>query len=200
MNPSIKQLQDKNTFIETEIIVQNEPMPFFKKYMNKLTSWSICFYLILIIFAGLFGLSFANQDNTGIFATAPFFVFLIILPIHEIIHAIVYKLFGAKNVGFKIVWKQFVVYTYANHDVVNSRQMKSIASAPFIVISTIFLLLTFLGEGELRIFASFAGLLHALLCLGDLAILNYLQINKVKKVYTYDDQAKGMSYFFESIR
>jgi hypothetical protein len=40
---------------------------------------------------------------------------------------------------------------------------------------------------------------HATMCAGDFAMLNFYFLNRGKKIYTWDDFDKKMAYFYEEI-
>jgi hypothetical protein len=40
---------------------------------------------------------------------------------------------------------------------------------------------------------------HATMCAGDAALLNFYFVNRDKKIYTWDDADEKMAYFYEKV-
>ncbi len=62
---------------------------------------------------------------------------ILLIPIHELIHGLLFRLFGAKDVRYGVVWKKLMFYAVAHDFAVNYRQMLVIALGPFFVLSGI---------------------------------------------------------------
>lgn len=196
--PTIKDLQTTQNFELLETIELKSPMQFFKTYMGKFTPWLVL-YIFILFFTLLTFFTVVFSDNSGLwFLSSLLLVLIVVLPIHELIHAVVYKFCGAKNVKFKIEWKQLVVYTIADRDVFNAKHLYWVANAPIIIITIVLALLTFAFWGNpVAEIAAFTSLLHVTMCGGDLSIVNFFWINRKKEVYTYDDLEEGKSYFVD---
>ncbi|MBL0095147.1 MAG: DUF3267 domain-containing protein [Bacteroidetes bacterium] len=125
-----------------------------------------------------------------------FFVFFLIVPIHELIHGIGYKLAGAEKVSYKAIWKQMIFYAMADRFVARKKQFVLLAIAPFVLINTLFITL-FLYLPEPVSWVSYGALLmHTAGCSGDFALMSYFYNYWEKNPVTYDDVVGQMSYFF----
>jgi hypothetical protein len=124
-----------------------------------------------------------------------FLMFIPILVIHEAIHAIAYKYYGAEKVGFGYSMKSMMVYAYAQDFLVSMRQLKWIAVMPFLVITASLCLLLFaLPQYKTLIFILIA--IHTFCCMGDYALIKYA--NKNPSNFTYDDlENEKAMYFFK---
>ncbi|TDB65875.1 DUF3267 domain-containing protein [Arundinibacter roseus] len=122
--------------------------------------------------------------------------FIIWLPLHESIHALVFKMLGAPKVGFGYSTKGMMVYAYAQRFVMTLRENSLVAAMPFVVITSLLILLIFLVP-ELKTAWIFTLLLHTLGCFGDFILIKHAWKNRHRDMYTYDDMTEKRTYFFE---
>jgi hypothetical protein len=124
---------------------------------------------------------------------------LLCIPVHEFLHIIPYWLSGAKNIRFGMDLKQYLFYVTAHRYVASPLQFRLVAITPFIVISLTLLLLVFLLPGLWKWSLSLFLFVHATMCIGDFALLNFYFLNRDKKIYTWDDADKKEAYFYEKL-
>jgi hypothetical protein len=120
-----------------------------------------------------------------------------IIPIHELIHGLLYKIDGAKSVQYKANFKKFIFYAMADKYVVSFSSFVTLALAPFIIINTILLLFIFLSTSSVSFFLAGLLFIHTAGCSGDFALISYFIENGGNSLVTYDDTEKGLSYFFK---
>lgn len=123
-------------------------------------------------------------------------LFLIVLPIHEIIHALFFKLLGAKNVGFGYSKKGLMVYAYAQRFVMTLRENALVAAMPFLLITLLISVCWVLVPG-LKVIWIVILLFHTLGCMGDFILILHAWKNRKEAMYTYDDLSEKRTYFFE---
>lgn len=123
------------------------------------------------------------------------FAFTVLIPVHEIFHAIAYRLTGAKNIYFGMVWKKFVFYAASDKDVVNGRQYCFIAILPFIMITTLSIAAILIDLTLLPFFCTIV-FFNTLFSGGDFLLINLISAYKFNEVYTYDDRLNGSSYIY----
>ncbi|MCL3779502.1 DUF3267 domain-containing protein [Prolixibacteraceae bacterium JC049] len=122
-------------------------------------------------------------------------VFLFI-PFHELLHALGYRLVGARNISFFANIKKLYFAAISDKSVINLKEFKVVALFPFLfVIITGLALIPLISNNLLLTIITFITV-HNLFCSGDFALLNYMQSNKHKGIVTYDDKAKGETYFY----
>jgi len=175
------------------------PMDFFARYAFRLNLGSLAFYIFAVVTIGMFiaelanpGYSSESRLNQVIWLAIGY---VAVLPIHENIHAVIYKAIGAPAVRFITDWRKGLIYTIADRFVVNQREYVWLAVAPLIAISVALGGLYFLiPEQDLLI----AGLLcfHTLSCIGDIAIVNFLWTRRDQVIFSYDDLKLHKSYFY----
>ncbi len=205
MKPSIEELQNTNQFkLITEIDIQN-PTPFFKEFGKGKFIFFYLFTLFLVAgyLGGAIGAKIAQSeilwDNALIqFTTAIGFMFIILLPIHEGIHAITFWLKGAKDVRFSMAKKGFAVFTIANKHIVKLNEYPVLALMPFIVITLILTILAYIFSAYL-VFFSILIAIHSFACMGDMILVNFAINHWNQRIYNYDDFDQKRSYFFEEL-
>ncbi len=124
-------------------------------------------------------------------------MYLIALPIHEAIHALVFKYFKAPKVGFGVSLKAGMVYAYAQEFPISMPELITLAVMPF-AITTPLLCIGWLILPQYMAFFITLLLIHSLGCIGDFALIRYALKNKHRQIFTYDDLLKEKkTYFFE---
>ena len=122
-------------------------------------------------------------------------VFLFI-PIHELLHALAYKLVGAHNISFLANLKKFYFAAIADQSVLNAKEFKIVALFPFLTVCIgAAFILPFTDEFWRLALLSFVSL-HTLFCGGDFSLLNFMQRNKSKAIVTFDDRRNKKTYFY----
>src|SRR6201989_3055301 len=126
--------------------------PFVKNYITKKTRFSYIYYLsvllsfsFLLFFCVKLHLS-ENYPVSRILLRVALGILLILalVPIHELIHGLAYKLLGAKNTSYDVHLKKFYFLAIADKFVTSEREFKIIALAPFLIISVALLITSFL--------------------------------------------------------
>jgi hypothetical protein len=195
-DPSFK-LLDK---LHYESIVE-----FATQYLRKRTR-SILAYLILIILffvfqwsAFVYGITISEMNTVSLlkqFLYGLIISMTIIIPVHELIHAIVYFLLGARKIRFGAVLKHFAFYAVADDFVVRRAGFIFLALSPFIIVSILNLLGFILVPGYAAYTYISVLFFHATMCAGDFALLSYFECHRDKEIYTFDDVKNKTSYFY----
>lgn len=125
---------------------------------------------------------------------------MLTVPVHELIHGLVYLLAGAPGIHFGADLHQFIFYVTAHRYVVNSTRFFAVALSPFIIVSALLAWLCFNTGSELIAWSFLIALFaHSTMCIGDVAMISFFLENKEKKLYTFDDVKEKTSYFYEKI-
>lgn len=139
--------------------------------------------------AGLHASSWGTQVLWAVVA------WLVVVPLHEGIHALVYRVLGARDIRVGVSLREGVVYAIAHGFVVGRGEFIGLALAPTVLINGGLAVLAWYAE-PLRFFALALSLLHFSSAGGDWALLSYLWVRRACPVFTYDDANRKMSYFF----
>ncbi|MDI9864687.1 DUF3267 domain-containing protein [Flectobacillus sp. DC10W] len=125
--------------------------------------------------------------------------FILLLPLHELIHGAVFKIFGAPKIGFGWNWKGMMAYAYAQKFAINLKELIWLAIMPFAIITPLLIVSVFLfPHWQFTTILLLA--LHTMGCIGDFMLIKYALRNKHREIYTYDDiEGKGETYFYEKV-
>jgi hypothetical protein len=206
MRITVDDLQDQSRFRHLLTVSYSEIISFVLDYIRRKTTLTVFFWSICMIF---FGISVIIRVNI-----AGFFEFkriithtlfgaiifpLLIIPVHEGLHILPYFISGARKIKIGMDLSQYMFYVTAHRHVVTPDIFRIVAIIPFIVISlaTFFLVLCLPGlwKWSLSLFL----FVHATMCAGDFAMLNFYHINKSRKIYTWDDADLKEAYFYEEL-
>jgi hypothetical protein len=160
--------------------------------------------LMGVAFGWLIGAAFTSDQPDELLApgwqllTALISFFVVWLPLHEGIHAVVFKLLGAPKVGFGYSTKGMMVYAYSQRFVMTLGENAIVAAMPFLIISTLLVLLL-VYVPELSLVWGFTLLLHTLGCMGDFILIKHAWTNRHASLYTYDDLDEKRTYYFKKL-
>jgi hypothetical protein len=177
----------------------------------KLDAKSILFFLFLAGIGGVVGWGIgrfipkSGDSSTAFdaldtqFGLAFIGFFVVLIPIHEVIHAVAFKALGAQKVGFGWSTKSMIVYAYAQKFAMTLRENSWVAVMPFIVITISLTILWYLFP-QWQVFWGLSLFLHTSACIGDFILIKYYFKNKHHNLYTYDDiEGEKRSYFFKEV-
>jgi len=123
-------------------------------------------------------------------------LFALLIPIHELIHGIGYKLAGAPKVSYKAHLRKLIFYAMADRFVIAAKPFVLLAIAPFIIINSLLIIGIIIYSGPYSWLLAGALLMHTSGCAGDFALISYYYVNRRKEIVTYDDQSAQITYFF----
>jgi hypothetical protein len=205
MRHTVEQIKKDSRFQLLDKLHYDDIVDFATEYVRKRTR-SMLFYLVFIIIffilqwsAFLYGI-FARDMNTisllKQFLYGLIISLTIVIPLHELIHALGYFLLGARKIRFGAVLKHFAFYAAADDFVANRNAFIFLALSPFVIVS----LLNVAGFVFVHGYASYTYIsvlfFHATMCAGDFAMLSYFEFHRDKELYTFDDVGKKISYFY----
>ncbi len=121
---------------------------------------------------------------------------VVLIPVHELIHAMVYKLAGAPDIKFGVKPDSYLFYVTADRYVMGRRSFMMVAFAPFILISVVLILLIFSTDDPCSWSFITCFFVHTTMCIGDFAIAGFFLAQRGKEIYTYDDIEKEETYFY----
>jgi hypothetical protein len=178
---------------------------FASKYIRKRTKSMIFFYIcliamLLLIFGAVFWGMIHHHRTFGSIMKQYLYgliiSFSVIIPIHEIIHGLIYFLLGARKIRFGAEFKQFAFYAVADEFVTTKRGFYMLASGPFLLITLLNLAGFILVPGVASYTYISVIFFHATMCVGDFALMSYYDTNSDKEIYSFDDVKNKISYFY----
>ncbi len=206
MSIKIEDLDDQNRFRLFLTIPYKNLIDFVFQYLKKKSAFIFLFWAICILFLAL--ALFIRINIAGHFPFAQIIIhsglgFIILpvicIPFHELLHAVPFLLSGAKNLRVGMDLRQYLFYISAHRYVASPFQFWIVALTPFLVVSTLMILLIILLPGLWKWSLSAFLFAHATMCAGDFALLNLYFLNRNKRIYTWDDMDKKEAYFYEKI-
>jgi hypothetical protein len=195
---------EANGYVLLDEMKHVEIIPFVKKFIRKGTWSSYIYYLSVIGSFSLllfFCVKLHHSENYPVYKillriSLGVLLTFTLVPFHEWIHGLAYKLQGAKNTSYDVHLKKFYFLAIADKFVTSKREFKIIALAPFLIISITLLMVSFLTEDPWKVTLFTTLLIHSIACSGDFALLSYFEFNKKKNVVTYDDKENKVSFFY----
>ncbi len=131
----------------------------------------------------------------GDFGLALAALFVVILPLHELLHAAGYRVVGARDIRWDWSARMVAVWVIAHHFVAETRAFLIAALAPFVVLNAA-LIAGAIAFPKHAVLLLFVLLWHLHGAIGDWALLNFVWLNRARGFWTFDDAVAGKSYFF----
>jgi len=202
----VEDLEDQSKYRELLKIPYDELIDFVLDYLRRKSEvmiffWSVCIiYIIIAITVRINIAGYFPLKNIVFHTLLGLIVFpLILIPVHELIHIITYFIAGARRIRVGMDLRQYMFYVTAHRHVTGQKSFKLVALAPFITISIILIILVLMLPGIWKWSMSLVLFVHATMCAGDFAMLNFYFFNRKKKIYTWDDFDRKIAYFYEEI-
>jgi hypothetical protein len=202
----VEDLEDFTKYRELLKIPYDELITFVLDYIRRRSGVMIFFWSACLIFLGLaltVRINIAGYfpiKNIFFHSFMGFVVFPILsIPVHESLHIIPYFIGGARKIRIGMDLKQYLFYVTAHRHIAAPAQFRFVAIVPFLVLSLVLLYLVFTLPGLWKWSFSLLLFVHATMCAGDFAMLNFYFLNRRKKIYTWDDFDKKIAYFYEEL-
>jgi len=165
---------------------------FLYMFINTILLIFIILYMIWSLRTGQLNAGKAlGQILAGILAGS-----ILVIPPHELLHGLAYRILGARKIKFGADFMQFIFYVTADRFPISKRELAFLAMTPFVLINLLVVALTMSWLSQLTLFSSSLLLCHNIMCIGDFAMISYAYSRK-GELYNYDDTVNKKSYFFE---
>ncbi|MEO8517174.1 MAG: DUF3267 domain-containing protein [Flavobacterium sp.] len=180
-----------------------EVKPFIQSFLKKWTK-STKFYVATSILTLLIILGAIILNKQSGFA----FLYLLLgcifaiclIPFHELLHLLAYRILGAKKTSFKSNFRKFYFIAIADKFVANRKEFQVVVLAPFVFITIVLLFLLVILH-SLWLFSILGTLfIHTIICSGDFALLSFLEYNSTNEIVTFTDEEKETIYFYEKAK
>jgi len=202
----VEDLEDQSKFRQILKIPYDELVSFVLDYIRRRSGLMVFFWSICLVFLGIALYIRINIDgyfpfsNIFLHTLLGLIVFPVLyVPIHELLHIIPYYFTGAKRIRIGMDLKQYMFYVTAHRHVATEKQFRFVALVPFVLTSGAMLYLTLRLPGLWKWSLSLFLFVHATMCAGDFALLNFYSLHKGKEIYTWDDADEKTAYFYEKI-
>jgi len=187
---------ESNGYMLLNRLEHMELVPFVRTYINKRTRFSNLYMLSNLLIFATVGYLLVRHFQLGTFTISEglvnlcygFAIAFLLLPIHEYIHVLAYKSQGAEHTSYDANLRKFYFLAVADQFVASKREFQVVALAPFVVITSVGLVLLV-----------FATPFWSMTVLGTLlthTAFSYFDFHKNKEVVTYDDKVNRISFFY----
>ena len=204
----VEQMQNEELYTKILELNFDEMIPFVLSNIRRkgLMSWlfvavnviglsSVGVFSIWGIYTGWIPWSrFIIQLILGILAGS-----IIVIPFHELLHGLAYKILGAKKITFGANLQQFFFFVTADRFLVNRKELYFLALFPFGALNVVLLTVALFWLPQYSILFGFLLLSHNLMCIGDFAVTNYV-LNEKEEVFTYDEPENKKSFFYKTVK
>ena len=129
-----------------------------------------------------------------VFGLAFLTLLIVILPLHELLHAVAYRLMGARDIRWDYSVKMAAVWVVAHHFVATTRPFLFVALAPFTI--NVALIAGAIAYPKLAVYLLFVLIWHLHGAIGDWSLLNFIWIHRRRGFWTFDDADLKKSYFY----
>jgi hypothetical protein len=114
--------------------------------------------------------------SLGDFGLAFVALFVVILPLHELLHAAAYRLVGARDIRWDYSMRMLAVWVIAHRFVAGTRAFLMVAFAPFVVLNAA-LIAGAIAFPKIAVLLLFVLLWHIHGTAGDWALLNFVWLH-----------------------
>jgi len=181
----------------------SELSAFARTYLAKTNVATVFFLVVNILLFALLAVKVAlvakGRHDGGLYALSfagGYGILLLLIPLHEAIHAIAYKLYGAPRVSFSVNLRKFTFLTVADKFVASRGEFMVVLFAPFTCISILLIILFFTSGSYLQCSFIAALFAHTIACAGDFSLASYFLFHTAGEIVTYDDAGAQVVYFY----
>jgi hypothetical protein len=193
-DPSVEELRSPG-FALLRAMRHDELVEFAIEYFFRRPSWLTRLHHAISIATIIAAIAVTSGVMRAMiaFSAATLTMFVVILPLHEAIHAVAYWIVGARRIRWGVIPRMLAAYVVADDFVANRATFVAVALAPFFVINgaLIWLAIAWPAYGDYFLWVL---LWHIAGVSGDWALLNFYWLQRRREIYTLDQG--GVSYFY----
>jgi len=205
MSGTPSEIMNNNAYSQVEILAYEEVIPFVFRNIKIYNLSTVIFYftnalyfifLLIHILTSFFtgDGSFGNLLLSGLLGFIVFPIFLI--PLHEILHALAYKIIGAPRIRIGMSLSQYLFYVAADKFVAGFYEMIFVALAPFVLISVMLVYFSLVVDSSISTALLMTLFAHGTMCIGDFAVLSFFFENGRSNLCTFDLFEEKKAYFY----
>lgn len=191
-----------DNYIIKETLNHNDILEFIKPWLKKKNVYTITYNVSVMagfLVVGFFVGAMISRGEMNFEVINQFFlgimIAFLVIPIHELLHGIAYKIMGAETVQYRVVWSKLLFYAAADGYPAGYKEFRFVALLPITVITLVGLLLIVFSGFEWSVIMLGFIITHAAFCGGDFGLLSYMYEHKDEAMITIDDMEKGETYF-----
>jgi hypothetical protein len=199
-------LRDQSGYSLIRVLRHDEIIEFVVDQIRQLRWPMIFFYgTVLVLFLMMVAFT-AGNFAYNYFAWSVYWKYLalgvisgmlLVIPFHELLHGLAYKLAGAGKIKYGADLKQLLFYASAPGFVAGRSAFYMVAFSPFLILNLLFISGITWGPAAVQWGSLVALFVHSTMCIGDFAMVNFFAAFPKEKIYTYDEEGTGISYFYK---
>jgi len=203
--PGIEELEEGSGYEKVLTLSYGEIAPF---VISNLTRFSLPMVLVwvtaslsLFLSAWLWpGLVHPSDDPQVIrgLLTGLVFIPLLLIPVHEGLHLLPFRLAGARDIRLGADLRQGIFYVTAHRFVAGRMLFTLIGMTPFLAINTGIIIGMAFCPYWWKWVLAISLMVHTTMCAGDAALLGFMYRFRKRRVYTWDDADRKEAYFYVS--
>lgn len=203
--PTIEELEEGTGFEKVLTLSYTEIAPFVISQLKRFSLpmvliWSM-FALSLSLSAWFWpGLRYPTDDPQVIrgLAAGLLLIPLLVIPVHEGLHLIPFRLAGARDIRVGADLRQGIFYVTAHRFVAGRRLFSIVALTPFLTITAGIIIAIVFCPPWWKWVLAMSLTVHTTMCAGDAALLGYMSGFRNREVCTWDDADEKEAYFYVS--
>jgi len=203
LKPTIEQLEEGSAYEKVLTLSYGDIAPFVIGSLKSVNLPMIIIWITLAASAFLTvwqwpGLRYTLEDPRLMkgLASGLLILPLLLVPVHEGLHLITYRLAGARDIRYGADLRQGIIYVTAHRFVAGRRLFSVVAFTPLVIISAGFIVLMIFCSPWWQWVLSMALFTHTTMCAGDAALIGFMTGFKSGNVYTWDDADRKEAYFY----
>ncbi|MFW5994736.1 MAG: DUF3267 domain-containing protein [Spirochaetia bacterium] len=115
-----------------------------------------------------------------------------IIPMHELLHALAFRIRGARHIRFGAKPRQLIFYAIARNFVADYREMRFILYLPAVVISVGLVVSMLFPSAFFATSIAWVVFIHMSACTGDFALASFMSRHRSLGIVTTDDEAEEL--------
>jgi hypothetical protein len=202
MRPTPEDLADTSRYVLLDEVAHENLVPAVQAHLKRSSPIKAAYILMNVVVLGAIAFLWV-KTGTPFFTELPTLClgmclgYLLLLPVHEGIHALTYRWLGAKGTRIVYTLRNLTAYCVADRFVVDGREFAWVCLMPFLVLNTI-LLVVIAAVGGFQPLLWGMLLLHVGACSGDFAFVNLAWAHRNDGLLTYDDVSGKRTLFYTS--
>jgi hypothetical protein len=201
--PTIEDLEDGSSYEKVLTLPYSDIAPFvigsLKSFnLPMLTVWTVLAMTSFLLVWFWPGVRY-TPDNPRIIiglAVGLAAVPVLLIPVHEGLHLIPFRLSGARDIRYGADLRQGIIYVTAHRFVADLRLFSIVAFTPFVIITTGLAAAILVCSPWWQWVLSLALFTHTTMCAGDTALIGFMMGFNHRNVYTWDDADRKEAYFY----
>ncbi len=202
--PTISELDNSPEYRKVMTLRYDDIAPFivsrfFSRNYTVISFWALVFVTIIVnVLLWIRMRALGSHPSTMVGFIAGYILIPITLaPLHELIHWVALKMTGAKDIRIGMNLSQGIIYISPHYHVMARKPFSLVAASPFIIITTICVILICLSPSAwMRWLVSSVLFVHTTMCIGDIVLTGYMFDISHKDSFTWDDVESKESYFY----